>query len=266
MKEETPVEKLSAKKRWRVELRSSEESGSEYAPSNEENIDSPNPISPEPMSTEPTSPEPTSPEPTSTPQSPLAPEATADDDEPVTTSQGPFPFLSDYEKLECLRSRYRRLTKQPDETFATRLPEVMFNRIKYMSEEEIRATYKKEIDALLAKITEASNKRDEALRRLASCQRLYATSKSKGGLVHRVHSLPLKRPRPVFLCPLLYRASHVMNMKRHRIIAHSEIKTEADKELFDVLVHEMKIDVSEKVASIGSDSITQNQAYCKNSG
>lgn len=76
----------------------------------------------------------------------------------------------------------------------------------------------------------------------------------------RVAKSELKLQRPVFLCPLPYCAGHAMNINRHRIVAHPEIKAAKDIELYNKLVENMKCATIETVATLEPHSMTANRA------
>lgn len=97
------------------------------------------------------------------------------------------------------------------------------------------------MDNLMEQIKQVTREKEEALECLNTFKRLYASSKENPKGDHRVHFGEGKSSRPVFLCPLQYCASHIINIKRHLLVAHPEIKTDQDKALFNKLVAEMKV-------------------------
>lgn len=115
------------------------------------------------------------------------------------------------------------------------------------------------MDHLMEEIKRVTREKEEAMERLNCFKRLYAEHK-KNPTINRSHFGDGKSSWPVFLCPLPYCVSHMININRHLKVAHPEIKTEKDIDLFKKLVDEMKLDISEKVGSLVPQSMTRNQA------
>lgn len=177
----------------------------------------------------------------------------------------PFPFSDDYEKLETLRQHFRSIKKSSEIhglTFEKYLPEPISDRANYLGPDEIMKRYEFEIEKIMQKLKEVFWQKQEALERYESFKRLYEASKEKLPF-HRlkvVTKSKLKLNRPVFLCPLPYCAGHCMNLNKHRIVAHPEIRTAEDIELYDILVYNMKSATLKKVATLGLDQMTPNRA------
>lgn len=179
------------------------------------------------------------------------------EDAPAADAQQLFPYNSDIQKIDLLREKYER-QKGGKEIFKHIMPEPNPSRQNYENEEEIMATYKKDIDRLMNEITRVTQEKDEKIRRLHILKRLQEEFKSRPK-VNRSHFSTQKPKRPVFLCPIPYCLSHVMNMTRHLKVANQEITTEQDKKLFFTLFEEMKANIAEQVGPIPETVATHNQ-------
>lgn len=176
-------------------------------------------------------------------------------------SENMFPFKDDEDKLKVLCARLKKGEPGDLEKYKEFLPEANPDKRNYMTTEEIYEHYDAEINSLLNKIKEIELKKLETLRRHEKLMRLYANSKKENPMIKMKIPKPQdQRQRPNFLCPLPYCAGHALNIRRHRIIAHPEIKDEEDKEFYDTLVKEMKTSLQEKVMEMSADHLTANQA------
>lgn len=86
---------------------------------------------------------------------------------------GSFLFSSDYEKVEVLRLKPKRVNKKPNETFQDILPEPNPNKQNYRTEKEIMDTNTKSINHLMEEIKLVTKEKDAALEWLNTFKRLY---------------------------------------------------------------------------------------------